>query len=73
MSFQPVVRIYDIPDNTFETDEEDDSDETDTDDEDDDGNVLLLIKDTFCCGSPKSAYAITSFPPTGYLPAMVIT
>ena len=43
MSFQPVVRIYDIPDNTFETDEEDDSDETDTDDEDDDGNVLLLI------------------------------
>ena len=40
--FQPVVRIYDIPDNTFETDEEDDSDETDTDDEDDDGNVFTF-------------------------------
>ena len=34
--FQPVVRIYDIPDNTFETDEEDDSDESDDDDDDDD-------------------------------------
>ena len=34
--FQPVVRIYDIPDNTFESDEDDDSDESDDDESDDD-------------------------------------
>ena len=27
--FQPMVRIYDIPDNTFETDEEEESSEED--------------------------------------------
>ena len=30
------MRIYDIPDNTFESDEDDDSDESDDDDDDDD-------------------------------------
>jgi hypothetical protein len=34
---QPVVRIYNIPDNTFESDE-DDSDETESEEEDEEGD-----------------------------------
>ena len=46
--FQPVVRIYDIPDNTFETDEEDDSDESDdSDDEEDDDDGKKLLFNSF--------------------------
>lgn len=33
--FQPVIRIYDIPDNTFSSDEDEEDD--DTSDEDGDG------------------------------------
>ena len=43
--FQPVVRIYDIPDNTFESDEDEDSDESDedeSDDDDDDGKMFFF-------------------------------
>lgn len=36
---KPMVRIYDIPDNTFETDEEDGSSHDDSDSEDDDDDV----------------------------------
>ena len=35
MSFQPMLRIYDIPNNTFESDEDDDDDGLDEEDEDD--------------------------------------
>ena len=31
------------------------------------------IQDATCQDNPKSAYAISSFPPTGYQPAMMIT
>lgn len=31
--FQPVIRIYDIPDNTFESDEDDDDDSSDDEEE----------------------------------------
>ena len=44
--FQPVVRIYDIPDNTFESDEDEDSDESDedeSDDDDDDGKMAFSL------------------------------
>ena len=34
---------------------------------------LLHIRDAFCRHNPKSAYAISSFRPTGYQPAMMIT
>ena len=37
LSMQPVIRIYDIPDSTFSSDDEDDDDEDD-DDEDEDGD-----------------------------------
>ena len=31
------------------------------------------IWDTICCDNPKSAYVISTFPLTGYLPVMMIT
>ena len=34
---------------------------------------LSHIWDTICSDNPKSAYAISSFPSTGYLPARMIT
>lgn len=45
---QPVVRIYDIPDHTFESDEEeddddDDDDESDDDDDDDDEGMYVQV------------------------------
>ena len=30
---------------------------------------IITYFDTFCSDNPKSAYAISSFPPTGYQPA----
>ena len=35
-------------------------------------SYLSHIWDTITCDNPKSAYAISTFPPTGYLPVMVI-
>lgn len=41
---QPMVRIYDIPDNTFETDEEDESSEEDSEEEsEDDGRYYVCF------------------------------
>ena len=34
---------------------------------------LSHIRDAICRDNPKSAYAISSFPPTGYQPAVMIT
>ena len=34
---------------------------------------LSHIQDAICHDNPKSAYAISSFPPTGYQPAVMIT
>ncbi len=34
--FQPVIRIYDIPDNTFSSDDDDDDDDEDEDEDEDD-------------------------------------
>ena len=34
--FQPVIRIYDIPDDTFESDEDNDEDDDDDDDDESD-------------------------------------
>ena len=36
-------------------------------------NTISHISNTICCHNPKSAYSINSFPPTSYLPAMMIT
>ena len=36
--FQPVIRIYDIPDDTFESDEDNDDDDDDDDDDDSDAD-----------------------------------
>ena len=36
-------------------------------------HALAHIWDTIYRDNPKSAFAILSFPPTGYLPAMLIT
>lgn len=35
---QPVMRIYDIPDDTFESDEDDDDDDEDDDDDNEDSS-----------------------------------
>ncbi len=35
-SFQPVLRIYDIPNSTFESDEDDDDDDEDEEEDDED-------------------------------------
>ena len=35
--------------------------------------MLAHILVAICCDNPKSAYAISSFPPTGYQPAVMIT
>ena len=35
--------------------------------------VFITYSERFCRNNPKSAYAISSFPPTGYQPVMMIT
>ena len=35
--------------------------------------VLITYWNTICHYNPRSAYAISSFPPNGHLPAMMIT
>ena len=41
--FQPVLRVYDIPDNTFESDDDDDSD-SDESEEEGGGKKIFLTK-----------------------------
>ena len=42
--FQPMVRIYDIPDHTFESDDDDDDDSSDEDESGSDGEVICFLR-----------------------------